>query len=295
MIRDQICHAGEHFTVIYNKKVLTDGHSLIITKRHAQGLLDLTAAEVRELFDMINQALPAILDVYNNGERAYDIKIRSGEYSGRTVDHFHVHLIPRKRIPDGNGGTERERIYEKNLQNPDRPVLEDFKNELTRIRRGMDGSGPAVAFAASGPGAAHVGLDKVFYESRHFVALYHPAPIIEGKALLVPKRDISDFLELTRVEQRDFARTYAKVMNMLLDVYGDDSRSYITSMQTGGYNNMPLERLHVHLIPRSKSDRYVGRDDDIYYDMYEGKGGTPIMTESEIRKEVESLRRLAQE
>ena len=110
---------------------------------------------------------------------------------------------------------------------------------------------------------------------RHFVALYHPAPVIEGKALLVPKRDISDFLELSREEQRDFTRTYAKVMNMLLKAYGDESRSYITSMQIGGYEAMPLNRLHIHLIPRSKSDRYAGRDDDMYYDIYEGKGGAP--------------------
>lgn len=296
ILREQGCYDGDHFTVLYNKKALTEGHTLIITKRHTLGLLDLTAGEAKELFDMIGKVLPVLLDTYNNGERAYDLKIRSGEFSGRTVNHFHLHLIPRKRVPREGGGTEYERIYEKSLQNIDRPFLDDISNDLRRLRRGLNNPDRSAATSEAGSSHSELGVNlrkNIFYESEYFFALYHPAPVIEGQVLLVPKRDISDFLELSGREREDFAYAYSKVMAMLLKRYGNGSRSYITSMQTGGYDNMPLNRLHINLIPRTKGDRYAGHDDDMYYDIYERKTGGAVMTGGEIEKEVKSLGMLA--
>ena len=295
IVRDQSCYNGKYFTVIYNKKALTEGHSLIITKRHALGLLDLTADETKELFEMVNKVLPVLLGIYNNGEQAYDLKIRSGEFSGRTVNHFHIHLLPRKRVPKDVGGFEYERIYEKSLQNIDRPFLDDISNDLKILGRGLNTrvQDQAVKVVAVG-GNARSELDaqllkNVFYESMHFIAMYHPAPVIKGQVLLVPKRDVSDLLALNQEEREDFARAYTTVMTALLKKYGNGSRSYITSMQTGGYENMPLDRLHINLIPRSKGDRYAGRDDEMYYDIYERKNNQAIMTSEEICKEVKAL------
>ncbi len=298
IIRKQGVHEGRHFTTLYNSKALTEGHSLIVTHRHIRGLLDLKAVEVKELFDMIGEVLPVILDTYANGDRAYDLKIRSGDASGRTVDHFHVHLIPRKQVPAKNGGTEHERIYSKSLENLNRPFIDDIENDLRMLRRGLMNPVPATRASAGVGSYTELSEDlraNIFYESEHFVALFHPKPVIEGQVLLIPKRDISDFLELSGKERMDFARTYAKIMNLLIDVYGDETRSYITSMQTGGYDNMPVDRLHINLIPRSKSDRYAGRDDDMYYHIYESPNLAPVMTADEIKRAVDSLRRLAQE
>ena len=297
VIRKQSVHDGSHFTALYNSKALTEGHSLIVTHRHIMGLLDLKAAEVKELFDMIGTVLPVILDTYAEGGRAYDLKIRSGDASGRTVNHFHVHLIPRKLVQAEDGGTEHERIYSKSLENLNRPFLDDIENDLRMLRRGLSKQVLATRTPPEVGNHPELGAElraNVFYESKHFVALFHPKPVIEGQTLLIPKRDVSDFLELSDEERRDFARIYAKIMNLLIKVYGDETRSYITSMQTGGYGNMPIDRLHINLIPRSKSDRYAGRDDDMYYDIYESPNLAVVMNADEIKSAVESLRRLVQ-
>ncbi len=284
-----------NFLLVYNSKALTDGHALIITRRHVLGLLDLTTSETKELFDVLNRALPAVLDLYNNGSMAYDLKIRSGEFSGRTVNHFHVHIIPRKKVNDGNGGTEFERIYEMSLQNLDRPFLDSIEDDVKALRSRMNAQntndmvfGPSI----EGRGLDGALLDNIFYESKHFVALCHPSPVIEGQAILVPKRDVAGMLELTEEERNDLMITYARVMKTLLEQYGDKSRSYVTSMQVGGYDNMPIERLHINLIPRSESDRYSGHDDDMYYDLYEKADQKQVLTKEEVLAEVRSLKGL---
>jgi diadenosine tetraphosphate (Ap4A) HIT family hydrolase len=295
-VRDQSCYIGDNFAVLYNAKPRIDGHSLIVTRRHVPGLLDITPAEAKELFGIINRVLPALLDVYNNGERAYDIKIRSGEFSGWSVDHFHMHVIPRKRVATEDGSTEYERLYDTGLQNLERPFSEDIGEHVKMLGRGLESSvravsAPAVVDESRVEPDAHP-LANVFYESRHFVAVYHHRPIIEGQALLVPKRDVPDFLELTGKERADLTRTYVKVMNALLEMYGDESRSYVTSLQTGRYHNMPLDRLHVNLIPKSRFDRYVSRDERMFYDLYENENSTAVMTDEEIRRDVAALARI---
>ncbi len=291
VLRKQSVHEGEHFVALYNSKALTDGHSLIITRRHILGLLDLQPAEVKELFDMISTVLPVILDTYNNGERTYDLKIRSGEFSGRTVNHFHVHLIPRRKVSAAGGGTEYERIYAKNLQNVDRPFLDDIENDLAMLRCGLQNPKQAPRSMPVARKEIDAALSaNIFYESSHFVAMYHPKPVIRGQALLVPKRDVSDFMELDDEERMDFAITYSKIMNLLLKVYGDESRSYITSMQTGEYEGRPIDRLHVNLIPRSRNDRYSGRDDEMYLDIYERGNMPPVLDADQIKAETEVLR-----
>lgn len=87
------------FYLAYNHKPIVNGHSLIISRDHVRGLLDLRPEEVKELYYMIDKAVTTLLDAYDTD--AYDLKIRSGNKSGRTQDHFHIHIIPRPRTRDG--------------------------------------------------------------------------------------------------------------------------------------------------------------------------------------------------
>ncbi|MHB1830528.1 MAG: HIT domain-containing protein [Candidatus Micrarchaeaceae archaeon] len=292
----QLGFSGRYFACIYDSIARTDGHLLLITKEHRAGLLDLTAQEAGELFGMMNKSVKASMDLWNGGENAYCLMIRSGGASGRTVDHFHIHIIPRKRVGMKDGRPAYDNIYEKTLQGAERPFLASIEEEVKMLRRGFEGARPAISevtgnsgkFAALDPGLA----GNVFYESESWSAVYNPKPIIEGQTLLIPKRDISDISQLSREEAEDLARTYAKVMTILLKMYGDESRSYITSMQTGGYVSMPLDRMHIHLIVRRNVDRYTGAGDHIYYDLYENGIRPKVMTEDEIREDVAALRRL---
>ena len=74
---------------------VTDGHSLIIPKRHTQSFFDLTADE--------QQALLALMETAKHGidaefaPNSYNVGINDGPAAGQTVPHVHIHLIPRYR------------------------------------------------------------------------------------------------------------------------------------------------------------------------------------------------------
>ncbi len=293
--RQKIYEEG-NLVAIYDSKAMVEGHSLIITKHHSLGLLDLKEQDGALLFKIIKKVLPPILNLYNCGVPAYDLKIRSGDYSGRTVNHFHVHMIPRRIVSGPDGKFMYERIYENNLKNPDRPFLDDISEEVKSLRRKINEE--EVIHNIKPILKAKFDMDNVniykntFYVSEHFMAIYHPNPVIEGHSILVPRRDFSDLLDISESESIDLVRTYAKIMKLLLDNYGKGSRSYITSMVVGGYDSAPVDRLHINLIPRSKLDCYSGRNDEIYYDLYENAVRIPIMKESQISDEAKSLRRM---
>ncbi len=296
VIKKQYWMESESFKVLFNSKALTAGHSLIITKRHALGLLDLDADEARELMAVLNASLNVVLKEYNNNERNYDLKIRSGEFSGRTVNHFHLHIIPRRKVPGPDGNYWYENIYEKSLRQIDRPFLDDIREDVKRLRRGARGivldKEPAGSGTLGNGVLARPLRDAVFYESEGFIVAYNPAPLVRGQALIIPRREIKDISELNANEVSDLIGTYVVSMRALLKAYGEGSRSYITSMQVGGYARMPTDRMHIHLIPRSRNDVYSGRDDYMYFDMYESDKKGAVMTGKEVSEEVKRLKLL---
>ncbi len=104
----------DKFNVILDNGPATKGHCLILPKEHYANLFELpeeTAAEAMKLAKKLSEKLVKELDadglnlVQNNGEAA-----------GQTVNHFHLHLIPRYK----NDGQHI-------LWNPTSPDAEELK------------------------------------------------------------------------------------------------------------------------------------------------------------------------
>ena len=74
---------------------VTEGHTLIIPKRHALDYFELTADEVLACNDLINQTRTTILMDVNPAE-GFNIGINAGVVAGQTIFHCHIHLIPRR-------------------------------------------------------------------------------------------------------------------------------------------------------------------------------------------------------
>jgi ATP adenylyltransferase len=90
---------------IRDKYPVTELHTLIIPKRHVPSFFDLFEPEKRA----INQLLIEIrseIEKKDTSVRGFNIGINNGEIAGQTVDHAHVHLIPRRRgdVADARGG-----------------------------------------------------------------------------------------------------------------------------------------------------------------------------------------------
>lgn len=83
---------------------LSQGHSLIVPRRHVPSFFDLSAAErlaVLELLDRVKRLLDR-----RYAPDAYNIGVNDGPAAGQTVMHLHVHVIPRYKgdMDDPRGG-----------------------------------------------------------------------------------------------------------------------------------------------------------------------------------------------
>ena len=79
--------------VIRDSFPVSEGHTLIITKRHIESIFDATKEEQIDLLANLEEA-KKILDKKFSPD-GYNVGINDGKAAGQTVMHLHTHLIPR--------------------------------------------------------------------------------------------------------------------------------------------------------------------------------------------------------
>lgn len=94
----------EEVFAIYDKYPVTKGHLLIITKRHITSFFDTTLKEKKEIYKMLESLKIFLIDKYDPD--GFNIGINEGKAAGQTVEHLHIHLIPRYRgdVENPQGG-----------------------------------------------------------------------------------------------------------------------------------------------------------------------------------------------
>jgi diadenosine tetraphosphate (Ap4A) HIT family hydrolase len=76
----------DHFPV-------NEGHCLIIPKRHFSNFFEATEEEIKAIYCLLHEVKEIFDTQYEPA--GYNIGINVGTYAGQTVNHMHVHLIPR--------------------------------------------------------------------------------------------------------------------------------------------------------------------------------------------------------
>ncbi|WP_315857548.1 HIT family protein [Microbulbifer agarilyticus] len=79
---------------------VTDGHTLIIPRRHIGSFFEVTCDERAALFSLLDKA-KSLIDV-EFGPSSYNVGINDGPAAGQTVPHLHIHLIPRYETDDSD-------------------------------------------------------------------------------------------------------------------------------------------------------------------------------------------------
>jgi len=99
-----LIHESEYLFSIYDKYPVSEGHVLIIPKRHIKDYFELNNIEKRHL-DIEISEVKKILDVAFHPD-GYNIGINNGLAAGQTIFHLHIHLIPRYTgdVDDPRGG-----------------------------------------------------------------------------------------------------------------------------------------------------------------------------------------------
>lgn len=72
---------------------LTDGHALVIPRRHVATFFDTTAEERQAMLELLDE-VKALLDARSRPD-GYNIGFNDGVAAGQTVMHLHIHIIPR--------------------------------------------------------------------------------------------------------------------------------------------------------------------------------------------------------
>ena len=83
---------------------VSQGHCLIITKRHIESFFEATQEEVQALFSLVTEVKGILEQRYNPD--GFNIGINVNDAAGQTVPHVHVHLIPRYKgdVENPRGG-----------------------------------------------------------------------------------------------------------------------------------------------------------------------------------------------
>ena len=95
-IGEQAYYESKYTYAIYDLFPVVKGHTLIVPKRHVSGIAELTDAEAVDLIMTIKHVVPKLLKIYR-ADDSYNIVAQIGPYSGRTVNHMHIHIIPRNK------------------------------------------------------------------------------------------------------------------------------------------------------------------------------------------------------
>jgi len=79
---------------------LADGHVLVVPRAHVALVEDLSPAAADALFRLVARLARPVREAL--GAAGTTIGVNNGEATGQTIDHVHVHIVPRWR-DDGAG------------------------------------------------------------------------------------------------------------------------------------------------------------------------------------------------
>ncbi len=86
-------YESSEFKCILDVAPANKGHALIITKEHYDNIFQLDAETAAKIFSFATAAARAIKD--ETGCEGMNVLQNNGEVAGQTVNHFHLHLVPR--------------------------------------------------------------------------------------------------------------------------------------------------------------------------------------------------------
>jgi ATP adenylyltransferase len=92
---ERVIADNEYAYAIRDGFPVTNLHTLIIPKRHAETYFDMTAEEKLACDELLTRFRNEIVNV-DSSVSGFNIGMNAGESAGQTIFHCHIHLIPRR-------------------------------------------------------------------------------------------------------------------------------------------------------------------------------------------------------
>lgn len=106
------CHIDEQTAVassdrcmaVYDANPLSIGHTLIVPRRHVKSVFELSGNDRKAVWTFVHHVQRELAKTHSPA--AFTVGLNDGEQAGQTVDHAHVHIIPRYNgdVHDPRGG-----------------------------------------------------------------------------------------------------------------------------------------------------------------------------------------------
>ena len=102
----------------------TDGHVMVVHKRHEETIVSYTDQEVSQVFTTVKKIATAVENAFET--KSLSIGINHGEPEG--VHHMHVHIMPRF---EGDGGGIIQQLAGR------KPTVKDFALIAERLKKSL--------------------------------------------------------------------------------------------------------------------------------------------------------------
>lgn len=135
IIEKGIFYKTEHTVAISDIAPVVPGHSLVIPRRHVLSILEMSDEEVLDFFEVVRKVNPVLLKLYGDRSNSYVMTAQIGEYSGMSVRHFHLHIIPRKKTDPFQEGTGRDIYAEIDKPKAHRLSEEEYSRYVQAMRK----------------------------------------------------------------------------------------------------------------------------------------------------------------
>ena len=135
---NQVFLKSQHSFAFVNHRPVLPGHVLISPLRNIKRLNELSSNEIADLFVVVQKVQKAIETEYN--AKSSTVAIQDGPDAGQSIEHLHVHILPRK--PSDFGG-QTDQIYvdlqkhDKAEHNKKYPIrsMDDMIKEALKLRQ----------------------------------------------------------------------------------------------------------------------------------------------------------------
>ena len=102
--RHEVCLEKELAVAFFDAFPVNEGHTLVVPRRHESNFFSLTEAEESAVWHAVRVVQEQLEARY--APAGYNVGVNVGDAGGQTIEHVHVHVIPRFAgdVDDPRGG-----------------------------------------------------------------------------------------------------------------------------------------------------------------------------------------------
>lgn len=103
---------------------MAPGHAMVMPKKHSETILELNEDELGRLFSAVRNVTELLQKALSPG--GFTIGINHGKASGQTIEHLHIHIIP--RFQNDGGGSIHSVVH-----NPPKEAIEKIGERIRML------------------------------------------------------------------------------------------------------------------------------------------------------------------